>query len=288
MVNLSPYQVKIGKLVGQGFTNRRVAKHLGISEQAVKSALHVIFDKLDIGNRVELTNLFHASERPSEVSLLPSSSEREGCKTPKKVIAFSPSSSSLARVLVTYKLHARRPNPCRYAEQRQALEALGATLGKSRDSTLRALSDLALTVCQAGTAGVSILCSDGKGGEHFRWAALSGVYRDHVGGTTPRDFSPCGTTLDRGSPQLFAYPGRCFPYFNAVQPPIVEALVIPIVYGRVALGTLWIVSHDDTCYFTLTESEVMQSMVALVAAALAIHPGRDERETYTARRASAL
>jgi DNA-binding CsgD family transcriptional regulator len=279
MLNLSPYQVKIGKLVGQGLTNRQIANRLDISEQAVKSALHVIFDKLEIGNRVELANLFHASPSPAEMRpaapLLASSSGSERGKTPARVNTLSP---SLMRVLVTHKLHARRPHPFRHAEQRQALETLGATLGKGRDFTLRALSDLTLKVCQAGTAGVSILGSDGKGGEQFRWDALSGIYRDHVGGTTPRDFSPCGTTLDCGSPQLFAYPGRCFHYFNAVQPPIVEGLVIPIVYGRVALGTLWIVSHDDTCNFTLSESEVMQSMVALVAAALAIYPGHVARE----------
>jgi GAF domain-containing protein len=188
----------------------------------------------------------------------------------------------LEEILITGELQTRRPHPVRYEQKRQALRELGATLGKERVHTLRALSDLTLSVCAAGTAGVSMLRPDGNGGEYFSWDALSGVYREHVGGTTPRDFSPCGTTLDCGSPQLFSYPGRRFQYFNAVEPPIVEGLVIPIVYERLALGTLWIVSHDDTRQFTRSEAEVMQSLVALVAAAVALFP---ERPVKSARRA---
>lgn len=176
----------------------------------------------------------------------------------------------LEQILITPELETRRPNRLVAEVQRHALQDLGATLGQTALHTLRALSDITMSVCGAGSAGVSMLRGDGNGGSYFSWDALSGVYRDHVGGTTPRDFSPCGTTLDLGSPQLFAYPGRRFQYFNAVAPPIVEGLVIPIAYGRTALGTLWVVSHDDGVRFTRAERDVMQSMVALVAAALTV------------------
>jgi GAF domain-containing protein len=184
----------------------------------------------------------------------------------------------LEDILITSELHTRRVHPIRFEARRRALQDLGATLGQHRLVTLRALSDLTLAVCGAGSAGVSMLRKDAEGGEFFSWDALSGVYRDHVGGTTPRDFSPCGTTLDCGTPQLFHYPGRRFQYFNAVQPPIVEGLVIPIVYDRVALGTLWIVSHDEQQQFTRSECEVMQSLVALVAAALIMVTNRAGRQ----------
>ncbi|HUQ50356.1 MAG TPA: LuxR C-terminal-related transcriptional regulator [Terriglobales bacterium] len=57
-VKLSPYQMKIGQLVSLGYCNNDIANELGTSLQAVKSALHAIFDKLGVWNRVELVNLF--------------------------------------------------------------------------------------------------------------------------------------------------------------------------------------------------------------------------------------
>ncbi|HUQ50266.1 MAG TPA: LuxR C-terminal-related transcriptional regulator [Terriglobales bacterium] len=54
MQRLSPYQAKISNLVALGYSNRDIAEELKTSEQAVKSALHTIFDKLGVGNRVEL------------------------------------------------------------------------------------------------------------------------------------------------------------------------------------------------------------------------------------------
>lgn len=45
-------------------------------------------------------------------------------------------------------------------------------------------------------------------------------------------------TLDYDSPQLFAYPGRYFHYFNDVDVPIVEGLVIPFRVGETMEGTV--------------------------------------------------
>lgn len=53
---LSPYQEKIAHLVALGFSNREIGEELGTTEQAVKSALHVIFNKTGCWNRVELSN----------------------------------------------------------------------------------------------------------------------------------------------------------------------------------------------------------------------------------------
>jgi GAF domain-containing protein len=51
---LNPRELKISELVALGYQNREIGKDLGISEQAVKSALHAIFNKLGVWNRVEL------------------------------------------------------------------------------------------------------------------------------------------------------------------------------------------------------------------------------------------
>lgn len=56
MDTLSPYQLKVGHLVALGNTNREIADQLKTTEQAIKSALHVIFDKTGCWNRVELAS----------------------------------------------------------------------------------------------------------------------------------------------------------------------------------------------------------------------------------------
>lgn len=58
---------------------------------------------------------------------------------------------------------------------------------------------MAIELCRAGTTGLSLLEKDAKAGEVFRWTNLAGKLETHVGGATPRGFSPCGITLDRNS-----------------------------------------------------------------------------------------
>jgi hypothetical protein len=83
-----------------------------------------------------------------------------------------------------------------------------------------------------------------------------------------RDFSPCGVTLNLGSPQLFKYPGRFFHYFLDVDPQIVEGLVVPVFVNRQGRGTIWIATHDEGHHFTLTESKSMSSLASFTAAAI--------------------
>ncbi len=63
---LNPRELKISELVALGYQNREIGKDLGISEQAVKSALHAIFNKLGVWNRVELAR--HVSSNGGEAN----------------------------------------------------------------------------------------------------------------------------------------------------------------------------------------------------------------------------
>jgi two-component system, NarL family, nitrate/nitrite response regulator NarL len=60
--HLSPRELQIVALVAQGYKNKGLAEKLFISEQTVKNHLHNIFDKLRVGDRVELA-LFAVSHR---------------------------------------------------------------------------------------------------------------------------------------------------------------------------------------------------------------------------------
>ena len=143
---------------------------------------------------------------------------------------------------------------------------------------MRELVRSTLDLSGTGTAGLSLLQQTEDGGEVFRWEALSGVMEHAVGGAIPRDWSPCGTTVDRRTPQLFSRPSRCFEYFNDVTPAIVEGLVVPIYVERVPLGTLWIASHDEHRKFSADDLEVLSRLANFYSAAVRIMRLRQNKE----------
>jgi hypothetical protein len=134
---------------------------------------------------------------------------------------------TLEDVLITSELSRRRSRAPNYSAENRALVTLAREMATKPKNLPQKLVDLALELCRAGTAGISLLKTDAEG-EYFSWEALAGVYDPRVGGRTPRNFSPCGTTLDRGAPQLFSCPARYFTYFEGVDSPIAEGLVIPL------------------------------------------------------------
>ena len=180
---------------------------------------------------------------------------------------------TLDDVLCTHLLDHRTAPPADVESENAALHAIANELANNPQATLDVLVQVALKLCGAGSAGVSLLEPRKDGSAVFRWVALAGEYSQHLGGTTPADFSPCGTTLARGAPQLFSHPERFFVYFQEARPRIVEGLVVPLRAGEV-VGTLWIVSHSEERRFTLEDVRVMTSLAGFTAAAIAVQDSR--------------
>lgn len=180
------------------------------------------------------------------------------------------SASRVEDVLITAELNCRKARPSNPEAESRAYAQVAETFSDSTRSHLQALVECGLKLCHAGSCGLSVLRKAENSMTQFYWSHMAGVYAGYVGGTTPRDFSPCGTTLDRRSPQLFHYPGRLFTYFQAVEPPIVEGLVLPLTFDHVSLGTIWIVSHDDERKFDREDVRVMTSLAYFTVAALRV------------------
>src|SRR5580704_15976166 len=174
---------------------------------------------------------------------------------------------TLEDILITPELSRRRSRAPDYAAENRALTALAREMATNPKNLPQTLVDLALELCRAGTAGISLLKTDTEG-EYFAWEALAGVYAPRVGSRTPRNFSPCGTTLDRGAPQLFSCPARYFTYFEGMDSPIAEGLVIPFALSGHALGTIWVVSHDEHRRFDVEDARIMTALAEFTAAAL--------------------
>jgi RNA polymerase sigma factor (sigma-70 family) len=173
--------------------------------------------------------------------------------------------ATLENILITEQLLSRGFRQRRSHQEEESLHILAEAA--TPDQLIDAFLRMPLDLCRAGTAGLSLLETTPKREQVFRWTHLAGKLAKYTGGTTPRNFSPCGVTLDCNSPQLFAYPGRYFHYFNDVEVPIVEGLVIPFHVGETE-GTIWIVSHEEGLGFDREDVRIMTSLTEFAGCAL--------------------
>jgi signal transduction histidine kinase len=217
-------------------------------------------------------------------------------KVPFLSLSPSPHQATLEDVLVTDELSIRPTRTADLTAEVEALHDLVRIMATSPNEVIDTLLEHAIELCGADTAGLSLLQTTAEGERIFRWTNLAGTLKAHVGGFTPRDFSPCGVCLDRKAPQLLAYPARHFQYLNDVDVPIVEALVVPLVpLGGDPLGTIWILSHHQENHFDLEHVRILTSLAEFTSSALLkervedeLHQSRVELESLVEKRTSSL
>ncbi|MBD2534066.1 PAS domain S-box protein [Nostoc flagelliforme FACHB-838] len=173
-----------------------------------------------------------------------------------------------AHVLMPGALMERPTRQADLEAENQALRTLSQQLMDKPQSLLRTLVQIAKDLCQADTVGVSLLETLPNGNSVFRWVAISGALESLEQTTTPANFSPCGTTLRCGCPQLYARPERYFTYLHHPQFPIVEGLLFPLCVNSQPLGSIWILSHHEQRQFDREDQRLMTSLAAFTAAAL--------------------
>ncbi|MGB7084970.1 MAG: GAF domain-containing protein, partial [Phormidesmis sp.] len=175
--------------------------------------------------------------------------------------------TDLAQIVITDELFQRPQRATNFEAENYALHSLASQLTKSSQDLLQSLASVAVEICRAGSAGISIPETGSEGEEVFRWVALAGAYT-HVEKTIPRHFTLCNICLERRTPQLYSYPGRYFEGLQYLQPPMVECLVLPIFVNASPLGTLWIVAHDDARQFDAEDLRIMGSLAQFTAVSL--------------------
>jgi chemotaxis protein methyltransferase CheR len=172
----------------------------------------------------------------------------------------------LESVISTQELNLRPARPANLEALTSAFIRLAQTMAKSSEHILQELVETALELCRAQSAGISLL-EEENGRMIFRWHGVAGQFAPHLWGTTPREFSPCGTVLDTDAVQLMSHLDRHFTYFAEVEPHISEALLIPFHVRGEAVGTIWIVSHDQTRQFDAEDAKVITALGEFASAA---------------------
>jgi signal transduction histidine kinase len=171
-------------------------------------------------------------------------------------------------VLITPELARRPRRPPDYQREAEALYNFVQRLTAEPTRAISALADTALHLCRADSAGVSLMETLRDGSEIFRWEALAGRLRCHIGGWTPRTFSPCGISVDRRAPQLLRYPERHFTYLKGVNTPIVDCLVLPFFRNQRPIGAIWILAHSEERKFDREDLRALTRLADVAATAM--------------------
>ena len=203
-----------------------------------------------------------SSGTPSSTS--PRASSGNSRSSQRRTLLPNDPPAALSDVLITSRLQSRRRRPDALTEN-TTLRNLARVMVEKPSDLIDTLLKAALELCEAGTAGLSVL--DNKA-QVYRWTNLAGTLRSHIGGTTPRNYSPSGVATDCNSPQLFLYPVRRFQYFSNLDPPIVEALVLPVRLENEIPATIWIVSHNARVHFDSEDVRIMTVLADFTANAL--------------------
>ncbi|MCY0853289.1 ATP-binding protein [Cupriavidus sp. D39] len=126
-------------------------------------------------------------------------------------------------------------------------------------------------------------------GDHFRWYAVAGQWAPLVWHTTtPRGDGPCGTVVDRNSVLLFSYPHRYYTQFAGVHPILVEGLLAPFHIDGQAVGTVWVVAHDESRKFDREDRRLLESLASFAAAAYQVWMANEHLQAEIAERQRAV
>jgi len=169
-------------------------------------------------------------------------------------------------VLITSQLAARPWRPPDYETESLAMLELGDELRLNPRNILNKLAELAMKLCQADSAGISILESEDKR-EIFRWHAIAGDFAPNLYGSLPREASPCGTVIARNSVLLFNEPDRYYAELRGVSPRVYESLLAPWPSQGRPEGTLWVVAHTPERHFDAEDARIVQILARFASGA---------------------
>ena len=192
---------------------------------------------------------------------------------------------AVADVFITDELQRRSPKKTDYLQEKRALQEMAAHMADRPAEILPRYVDLAMGMTGGVSGGLSLYEPEPAPGV-FRWQHVRGTLEPFNGATTPRDFSPCGVTLDQNAPVLSAHPERVYGWIADANIVVPEVLLVPLYIGGTApLGTLWIVS-ERSGHFDSGDARVMSELASFVGIALRmlqaeqrVHHALEEQQT---------
>lgn len=170
-------------------------------------------------------------------------------------------------VYITELLERRPPRRSDSLREKRAILELAGLMADRPEAVLPRFVDLALELTDGVSAGLSLFQETPAPGL-FHWRHLRGLLAPFEDSTTPRNGSPSGVTLDRGTPVLARHPERLYDWIAAAGLELPEILLVPLnLGGETPLGTLWIVS-DKEGHFDGGDARAMLELASFAGIAM--------------------
>jgi two-component sensor histidine kinase len=173
----------------------------------------------------------------------------------------------LSDLYITDELDGRPAGIADYRQEMLAILELAGRMADDPEAMLGRFVELAMEITGATSAGISLYEPDPPPGV-FRWRYLRGQLARFEDALTPRNYSPCGVTLDQKGPVLSRHPERAYNWIADANIVVPEVLLVPLyIVGTSPLGTLWIVSEREQ-HFHREHARAMTELASFVGAGL--------------------
>ncbi|MGR6329187.1 PAS domain-containing protein [Sphingomonas sp. XXL09] len=167
---------------------------------------------------------------------------------------------------ITAELAERPHRAPDHAGENAALAELAAAMTSAPDTVLDRLAQAAMRLTGAASAGISLLEPGGRYGQ-FRWVATAGALDAAEGSLLPREDSPCGEVIARGTTLLLRDPGRVYQTEAPSPVPVSEALLSPFEFENRPIGTVWAMHDDPTRRFDGEDARLLASLARFASVA---------------------
>lgn len=182
------------------------------------------------------------------------------------------SDQTYEKVFITGELDERPIARADFLKEKIALQDLASRLVTDPDAVLPRFVELAMQMTEGTSAGLSIY---DKNCSVFRWLHLSGELAAFEGAETPRNYSPCGITLDELGPVLCRHPEWAYSWVADANIVLPEVLLVPLLIGGTeAVGTLWIASGREG-HFNAEHARIATELATFVGIAMHVKRGEE-------------
>jgi signal transduction histidine kinase/ActR/RegA family two-component response regulator len=166
----------------------------------------------------------------------------------------------LEAVIITAELD-RRPGRVPDLEaDSQVLRELMKALKDPDVSLFQQIAEAALRLCRAHSAGVTVE-EEEQGRTIMRCHGAAGGWSPLARRGVPRELCPTSSALDRRMPLLLTYPERHFTGLLGVPvTPTAEMLIVPLTVADAAVGTIYVVAHDDARRFDREDVRLLMNL----------------------------
>lgn len=180
---------------------------------------------------------------------------------------------------------ARRVHERNTVTQMEGMRRIAHAFVDHPESILQELVDIAVDLCGADSAGISIEREQRTDEAFYHWIATAGEYSGFLNAILPRYPSACGLCLERGRPQQFRVFQRFFDILGVDAPLVTDGILLPWQVDETR-GTIFVMAHGRTEAFDDGDCRMMELLADFAAMGFR-HQRQQKRLMEQAKKAAA-